>query len=79
MPRDWPELRSPNVVSRAAFDQGSYQNGFYDASWGTDVQPSSSSRTGITQGKPSLCANIHAHVSIQGMQTGSLQAGCWML
>ena len=59
--RDWPDYRKP-TSSRIVFEDG-YNNGFYDSSWNTWVQPLSDSKNSGMQSGQGLCAKISNNVS----------------
>ena len=61
--RDWPEYEANSPTSLTIFD-GGYQNGFYDASWNTQIT-STGSVLGLL-GKPAICAVISPNVSVPG-------------
>ncbi|KAF5839739.1 hypothetical protein DUNSADRAFT_18741, partial [Dunaliella salina] len=56
--RDWPELRSQQIVPRTIFNNGRLQNGFTDVSWSAWMHPlEETKQMGILQG-PGICATI---------------------
>eukprot|EP00983_Pelagomonas_calceolata_P119663 1160628-Pelagomonas_calceolata.AAC.3 len=56
--RDWPELRSKDIVPRVIFNDGWIQNGFKDVSWSAWMQPLDQTKQKGMLGGPGMCASV---------------------
>ncbi len=60
--RDWPEIRSQEIVPRIVFNDGWLQNEFKEVSWSAWMQPLGETRNkGMLQG-PGMCASVQGGV-----------------
>ncbi|KAF5842723.1 hypothetical protein DUNSADRAFT_5490 [Dunaliella salina] len=57
--RDWPELRSKNIVPKVIFNDGWIQNGFKDVSWSAWMQPLEQTKQSGMLGGPGMCASVN--------------------
>ncbi|GAX75119.1 hypothetical protein CEUSTIGMA_g2563.t1 [Chlamydomonas eustigma] len=80
--RDWPEYESNGIASHLAIFDGTYESGFYDASWNAEIYPISSGALGIL-GRPAICAAINSGGALafrgpSGSVSGRLSVHFWM-
>lgn len=55
--RDWPEYRKGDPKAMTIFDN-SFQNGWYDSSWNTWVQPLNDSIASGAMGSAAVCGKV---------------------
>eukprot|EP00983_Pelagomonas_calceolata_P041712 1138185-Pelagomonas_calceolata.AAC.7 len=62
--RDWPELRSKDIVPRVIFNDGWIQNEFKDVSWSAWMQPLEQTKQKGMLGGPGMCASVNGGVRL---------------